>query len=153
MAFSCGGMRDRDRERQLEQVRDSTQYRLNDDKAGGREGRISHPFAVLGKARPDREHEGEDYDDGRDHAMAVLETHALDEFGNQMSEGERPIGYGECGTGRRDESSDEYKDKGHRRSQDSEAMKPERRRNVGVVASGRRHGGEVRMRRDDRGLS
>jgi hypothetical protein len=29
-------------------------------------------------------------------------------------------------------------------------MKPERRRNVGVVASRRNHGGEMRMRRDDR---
>jgi len=145
-----GGMCDRDRKRQLQQDRDSTQPHLDDDKGEGGEGSVSHPFAALGKARPDREHEGEGYDDGCDHAMAVFEPHAIDEFRNQMSEGERPIRHRECGASRRDESSDEYEDKRHRRGQDRQAMKPKRRRNAGVVASGRNHGGEMRMRRDDR---
>jgi hypothetical protein len=116
------GVRHGDRDRQLEEDGDAPEHALQHHRHDRRGAQPAHPAPRLGPPQPDREHDREQADGRRHHPVSVLEQHATGHVGEELTEGERPVGHGEGGAGAGDQPADEQQHGGGDRDSDGVAM-------------------------------
>src|SRR5580658_4728492 len=132
------GVRGGNRGRLEEKDRHATKQALRDHNRERDEAYAAHPAARLAHGEPDGENDGERADECCDHSMAVLEHDSADERGNESAVGQRPIGNGETGVFRGDESPGDQREKSEARRENGEAVQGR----LGLVRHSKSHDSE-----------